>query len=123
MFVRLWALFFAVPLIELVLLIVLAHFIGWPWTIGLTLLSSLVGAELARRSGRQWWREMQALWAQGTMNPMQLSEGAVILVAAAFVLTPGPMTGVIGLLLLVPAVRRAFIRWMGRTLMNRWVRW
>jgi UPF0716 protein FxsA len=118
-FLRLWSLFLVVPLIELALLILLAHWMGWPLTIGVTVLSSLVGAELARRSGRRWWAEVRSMFRGEPLDLARLSEGVMILLAAALVLTPGPMTGVFGLLLLIPRVRRAAMAGLLRYLARR----
>jgi UPF0716 protein FxsA len=120
-FLRIWGLFFVVPLIELGLLIILAHYIGWPLTIAITLVSSVVGAELARRSGRQWWSEVRGMFRGGQFDASRLSEGVLILLAAALVLTPGPMTGVFGLLLLIPRVRKAVLSALWRYLTRRWL--
>ena len=116
---RVWSLFFVVPLVELLLLILLAHLMGWGLTILLTLASSVLGAWLAWRSARQWWAEVRGMWRGAPIDLNRLAEGVFILLAAALVVTPGPMTGIFGLLLLVPAVRRAVHRAVWRWVTGR----
>lgn len=118
---RLLAVFFIVPLTELVLLFLIAHFLGWGWTIGITLGSSLLGAYLARVSGKQWWETVQREWASEGFPVHRLGEGALLLISMAFMITPGPLTGIIGLLFMIPKVRTAAARMIGRWASKRFM--
>lgn len=121
MFRRLLLLFLVVPTIELLALLLLAHWLGWAWTLGITVVSSLLGAYLARSSGRRWWATVQDEWDQEGFPVHRLGEGALLLLAGAFLITPGPLTGIVGLLFLIPAVRGRVARWVLRWATNRMI--
>ncbi len=126
MFRRLLLAFLLVPLVELVLIFVLAHFLGWWPTIGLTVLSSLLGAYLARKSWQSWWAQVRTEWSQEGFPVHRLGEGAILVTAMAFMITPGPLTGVLGILFTIPAIRqrvsRLLVRWASDRLMARFWR-
>jgi UPF0716 protein FxsA len=98
--------FIVVPLVELYLLLWVSRWVGfWP-TIALTLITGAVGASLARREGlrvlREWQRTLSSLESPTT----GLLQGGLILVGGAFLLTPGVLTDLAGVLLLLPATRQ-----------------
>ncbi|PSR23333.1 MAG: hypothetical protein C7B45_03185 [Sulfobacillus acidophilus] len=120
---RLFLIFLAVPLVELILIFVLAHFLGWMWTIALTVASSVLGAYLGSRSWRGWWDRVRDEWSQEGFPVHRLGEGAILLTAMAFMITPGPLTGILGILFTIPAIRervsRLLVRWIGRRVLER----
>ncbi|PSR27087.1 MAG: hypothetical protein C7B47_09265 [Sulfobacillus thermosulfidooxidans] len=118
---RLLALFLVVPLVELFLLFLIAHYLGWGWTIGITLVSSLLGAYLAKISGKQWWETVKREWASEGFPVHRLGEGALLLISMAFMITPGPLTGVIGLLFMIPKVRLGAARLIAGWVSNRFL--
>ncbi len=118
---RLLVLFLVVPLVELSLLFLIAHFWGWGWTIGITIVSSLVGAYLAKVSGKQWWETVKREWATEGFPVHRLGEGALLLISMAFMITPGPLTGIIGLLFMIPKVRSGAARGLSRWVSNRFM--
>ena len=109
LFGRLLALFLVVPIAELILLVWIGERVGiWP-TVGLIVLTALVGSWLARREGMAALRRFQARMTTGQLPGRELTDGLIILVAAALLLTPGILTDVVGLLGLLPP-SRAWIR-------------
>ena len=126
MFKRLLLAFLLVPLVELVLLVVLAHFIGWIWTIVLTMASSLLGAYLATRSWHSWWARVRDEWSREGFPVHRLGEGAILVTAMAFMVTPGPLTGILGILFTMPAIRervsRLLVRWASNRLLTHFWR-
>ncbi len=101
----LFALFVVLPLLELVLLLQIGQAIDWPATIGLVLVTGLVGSFLARWQGTKALREIQTQLASGQLPGRALFDGALILVAGAVLITPGVITDACGFLLLLPPVR------------------
>lgn len=98
---------------EIVLFIVAARWIGVAWTLGLALAVSVFGAWLLRREGVRGWRRFRAALAEHRPPGVEVSDGLVGLAAAVLLVVPGFLTGVVGLLLLLPPVRalaRASIR-------------
>ena len=111
----LFALFIAIPILEMVVLIQVGQQIGALWTIVLVLLTAFIGINLLRYQGlstlsRATWR-MQS----GQIPAQEMLEGILLAVGGALLLTPGFVTDTIGFLLLVPFTRQFFAsRLMGR---------
>ncbi|MGM0576268.1 MAG: FxsA family protein [Myxococcota bacterium] len=102
---RLFLLFTLVPVLELTVLIEVGGLIGaWP-TIGLCILTGFVGAGLARTQGADVVRRMQDVSRRGGIPAKELLDGVLILVAGVVLLTPGFVTDVAGILLLLPPTR------------------
>ena len=112
-------LFLVVPLVELYVLIQVGQEIGALWTIGLLVLVSVIGAWLAKREGVGVWLRMQEQVASGRMPGVELVDASLILLAGALLLTPGFVTDVLAVVLLIPPTRALVRRVLGRTLLGR----
>jgi UPF0716 protein FxsA len=113
---RLGCLFVLVPLVELGLLIWMGQVMGfWP-TFALVAATGVFGAALARREGTRALSTVQHDLAAGRLPAQALMSGAAVLVGGAFLVTPGVLTDVVGLLLLLPPTRSAVLRWLRRGL-------
>ena len=97
--------FILVPLAELAVLIAVGDWIGLVPTLVLLLVVSVTGAWLAKREGLAAWRRFQLALADGRMPTVEVADGAMILLAGALLLTPGFLSDVIGVLLLLPPTR------------------
>jgi len=102
---RLLLLFIMVPLAELALLIEVGKRIDVGPTLGLIVVTGLVGAWLARREGLRTLTRIRTDLAAGRLPADQLIDALLILIAGALLVTPGIMTDVVGFLLLIPPVR------------------
>lgn len=112
-------LFLVVPIVELYVLIQVGEEIGALNTIGLLLVISVVGACLAKREGLGVWRRIKQQVGAGKVPGADLVDAFLILLAGALLLTPGFVTDVLAIVLLIsPAralVRRTVRRWyLGR---------
>jgi UPF0716 protein FxsA len=106
-------LFIAVPIAELAVIIQVGQWIGvWP-TIALLLLDSILGAALLRAQGRLAWARFNLALAEGRVPAREVFDGAAVLVGGALLLTPGFITDVFGLLLLIPPTRAVIRRLLG----------
>ena len=103
---RLLLLFIVVPAIELILLIQMGQWIGTLPTVGLIVVTGIIGAYLARQQGVQILRRVQLEMQSGQLPGGALLEGAMILVAGAVLMTPGILTDALGFLLLIPPTRK-----------------
>ena len=102
-------LFLVVPLGEIYLLIEVGSIVGAAATIGLVVLTAVVGAALMRAQGLATVFRARSAMARGEVPALELMEGAVILVAGALLLTPGFITDTAGFLCLIPALRQRLI--------------
>lgn len=115
MFPILLLLFIAVPVIEIALFIQVGGLLGlWP-TIALVLLTAVVGASLVRSQGLQTLLTVQQRLAQGQLPAQQIIEGVMLAVAGVLLLTPGFLTDMMGMLLLLPVSRG----WLANYVMRR----
>ncbi len=105
----LFALFTAVPMVELALLIKLGGLIGALDTILLIVFTGAAGAILARTAGMQCLFTVRRQLQSGIFPADELLNGLLILIAGAFLIAPGLLTDCAGLALLVPAVRAAAV--------------
>jgi UPF0716 protein FxsA len=103
-------LFIVVPLVELFVIIEVGQWIGALPTIALLLLDSILGAALLRSQGRAAWRRFNLALAEGRIPHREAFDGALIIFGGALLLTPGFITDIVGLLLLLPPTRAAIRR-------------
>ncbi|MBN2559306.1 MAG: FxsA family protein [Phycisphaerae bacterium] len=114
MFGRLLLVFIAVPLVDLVILLRIGQFLRfWP-TVGLVILTGVLGAALAKHQGLRTLARINAELSAGRMPTSQLADGLLILLAGAVLITPGFLTDLFGLLLLLGPFRRIFKRALAR---------
>lgn len=109
MFGRLFLLFTLVPLVELALLIRIGEWMGVLPTVALVVTTGIVGAALARREGIKTWGRVQDELGAGRVPGGEMLHALMVVVAGAFLVTPGVLTDVAGLSLLVRPVRSAVI--------------
>jgi UPF0716 protein FxsA len=111
--------FLVVPFVELYVIIQVAHVIGALDTIALLIIVSAAGAWLVKREGLGVWRRAQRQIACGGVPGNELVDGVLVLFAGALLLTPGFVSDVIGILLLLPPVRFALRGYARRRLVRR----
>ncbi|CAM3389709.1 FxsA family protein [Thalassospira profundimaris] len=100
------AIFVAMPIIEIAVFIQAGELIGlWP-TIGVVVLTAIIGTSLMRAQGLQTLAKAQSQMDQGEMPIGALFDGICILIAGVLLLTPGFVTDTFGFLLLVPPLRQ-----------------
>lgn len=105
----LFILFIVVPLAELYVLIQVGQAIGALPTIALLIADSVLGAALMRSQGRAAWIRLQAAIAEGRMPGREVIDGALVVFGGALLLTPGFLTDILGIVLLL-APTRAIVR-------------
>ncbi|GAB3431608.1 FxsA family protein [Flindersiella endophytica] len=105
MAVLLVLLFILVPIVEIYLIIQVGQVIGPWWTIAVLVGLSVFGSYLIKREGRRAWQALQAAVSGGRLPDRELLDGALVLVGGTLLLTPGFMTDVFGLFLVLPFTR------------------
>lgn len=103
---KLLLLFTVIPVVELYLLITIGQHLGAGPTIGVVLGTGLLGAWLAKHEGSRVMRQWQAAMARGEIPKEGVVSSLLVLVGGVLLVTPGVITDLTGLLLLVPWTRR-----------------
>jgi UPF0716 protein FxsA len=98
-------LFVIVPIAELAIIIQVGQAIGVWWTIALLVADSLLGSMLMRSQGRLAWRRFNQVTASGRVPAREVLDGVLVIFGGALLLTPGFISDVLGLLLLLPPTR------------------
>jgi UPF0716 protein FxsA len=108
------ALFIAVPIAELAVIIQIGQEIGVWWTIAILVADSVLGSLLMRSQGRAVWRRFNEALRAGRAPAREVADGVLVIFGGALLLTPGFITDVFGLLFLLPptraVIRRVFLR-------------
>lgn len=102
------ALFILLPIAEIYVIIKVGEAIGVLPTIALLIVDGFLGAALARSQGRAAWLRFNQALAEGRVPAREVFDGAMVIVGGAFLLAPGFITDVIGLVLLIPPTRAIF---------------
>lgn len=111
--------FILVPIIEIWLFVLSGRYIGLLPTLAIVLLMSFVGAWLAKREGIGVWNKARESMRSGRLPGEELLEGVCVLAGGLLLLTPGYLTDAMGLLLLIPSVRKRVVRRLRRWLKER----
>lgn len=112
-------LFFTVPIIEIAVFIRVGDWIGlWP-TLGLVILTAILGSWQLRRQGMATIARARRQLDQGEIPAKELFDGICLLGAGALLLTPGFVTDLAGASLFLPPVRVWLRRQIGRYVETR----
>jgi UPF0716 protein FxsA len=112
--------FIVIPLVEIAVLIRVGARIGILPTLGLMVLMSIIGGLLARYQGLKTWQRIQQDLAAGRIPDDALLDSFIIFVGGMLMLTPGFVTDLIGLWLLLPGSRQ-LVKWLLRRQMTAWI--
>lgn len=116
---RFLALFGLVALAEMATFFWVESRIGLGPALVMALATAIIGSALVRRAGLAVIQAMKARWSQGTLPGRELTHGAAILVAGAFLISPGFITDTLGFILLFPATRDLIHRLVSRRISSR----
>jgi UPF0716 protein FxsA len=112
-------LFIVVPLAELAVIIEVGQAIGLLPTIAILLADSILGGILMRAQGRATWRRFNEAMRAGRVPHREALDGGLVIFGGALLLTPGFLTDVLGLLLLIPPTRLVARRIVARLIARR----
>ena len=118
----LWALgllFLLVPVAELYVIYKVGDAIGVWQTFLLLAVDSVLGSLLLRAQGRSVWRRFNETMAAGRVPHRELIDGVLVIFGGAFLITPGFLTDIVGLVLLIPPTRAVVGRLVARRLGRR----
>jgi UPF0716 protein FxsA len=109
--------FVVFPAVEIFVIVQMVHWIGGLATLAALVAGALLGAVVMRRAGASWWRALRGrmttpsgVEVSGQMpDPGAAASAALLFVAGLLLFLPGFVSDVLGLILLVPFVRRLLL--------------
>jgi len=116
---RFLALFGVIARVEMATFLWVGSRIGLGWALGLALLTALLGSFLVKLAGLSVFARLWGRLRDGEVPGRELSDAAAILVAGAFLISPGFITDTLGFVLLIPAVRAWIYQSLSRRLSAR----
>ena len=102
------AVFLVVPALELYVIFKVGDAIGLPLTFAILVADSLLGSVLLKSQGRAVWRRFSENMNAGRIPHREVVDGVLIIFGGAFLITPGFLTDILGILLLLPPTRSVF---------------
>lgn len=113
---RLLLLLTIVPFLELWLLLVVAHRTHWSISLLSVIATGVVGSLMLRWQGGRALANIRGDLANGRMPTTSAADAALIFIAGVLLLTPGILTDLVAVSLLIPLTRRLwrwmFLRWL-----------
>jgi UPF0716 protein FxsA len=107
-------LFIVVPIAELYVILKVGDLIGILPTVALLVADSLLGSWLLKSQGRTVWRRFQETMQAGRVPHREVFDGVLVIFGGAFLITPGFLTDIVGVFLLLPPTRAVFRRFLIR---------
>jgi UPF0716 protein FxsA len=99
------AIFIVVPIAELYVIVQVADSIGVVPTLLILAADSILGSLLLKSQGRAVWRRFREAMDAGRVPHREVLDGVLVIFGGAFLITPGFLTDILGLLLLLPPTR------------------
>jgi len=113
--------FIVIPLIEVMLFITIGKYIGLWNTIIIIIITGIIGAILVKSQGITILNKTLEEIKSNKIPIFSIFEGIAILIAGAFLLTPGFLTDTLGCILLIPKTRNLIISYIATRLKKRTV--
>ena len=102
------------------MLISIGNVIGALSTIGLVVLTALLGAWMLRKQSITAFRRVKNALDEGKPPARELLEGIILLIGGALLLTPGFVTDALGFVCLLPPTRRWLLTQLMRRILTRY---
>ncbi|RQD78707.1 FxsA family protein [Desulfonatronospira sp. MSAO_Bac3] len=121
MFLKIFAAFVILPIVEIYVLIKIGSHIGALWTVLLVIATAFVGAFLAKMQGAYTMFRLRTNLQQGIPPTHDILDAFLIFAAGLVFLTPGFITDLMGLLVLIPQTRKIIRSWLVKKI-DLWMR-
>ena len=105
-------LFLMMPILEIWVLIEVGSKIGGLNTIGLVILTAIIGTLMLRSQGLSMLARVRQQMAANQLPAAEIFEGLFMVVGGALLLTPGFLTDAVGFLCLIPVTRQLAARFL-----------
>ena len=120
MLLRLFLAFTLIPFFEIYLLIKIGYYLGAFNTVLVVIVTGLLGAYLAKLQGIKTMTRVRESLNRGELPAEQMLDAVLIFVAGIVLLTPGFITDLAGIAILIPNTRFWFKRWL-RKKFDQWI--
>ncbi len=120
MLLKLFLAFTLIPFSELYLLIKIGYYLGAFNTILVVIVTGLLGAYLAKLQGIKTMMRVRESMNRGELPAEEMLDALLIFVAGIVLLTPGFITDLAGLAILIPNTRSLFKQWLRKKL-DKWI--
>ncbi|UCG80968.1 MAG: FxsA family protein [Desulfobacterales bacterium] len=120
MLLKLFLAFTLIPFFEIYLLIKIGHYLGAFNTIVVVIVTGFLGAYLARLQGIKTMMRVRDSLNRGELPAEDMLDALLIFMAGIVLLTPGFITDIVGIGILVPRTRSWFKRWLRRKF-DQWI--
>lgn len=111
--------FIAIPLVEISVFIEVGGRIGlWP-TVGIVILTAVIGTTMLRQQGISVLFKIQENLQANRLPVRELFDGVCLVIAGVLLLTPGFVTDALGFLLFIPPLRGLIATWLGARIIAR----
>ncbi|MES0349696.1 MAG: FxsA family protein [Desulfobacteria bacterium] len=120
MLIKLFLAFTLIPFCEIYLLIKIGNYLGAFNTILVVITTGFIGAYLARLQGIKTMMRVRESLNRGELPAEEMLDALLIFVAGIVLLTPGFITDVAGIIILIPNTRAWFKRWLRRKF-DQWI--
>lgn len=97
--------FLLVPLAEIYVIAQVGQLLGVLPTLAVLLTVSVLGAIVVKREGMRTWRQLRGAIGVGRLPGREIADAALVLVGGVLLLTPGFLTDIVGLALVLPFTR------------------
>lgn len=108
----LFLIFLVVPIVEMLVLFKVADHIGGLNTVGLVVLTAVIGIQVLKQQGLATFTRANRRLESGEIPGQEILEGLLLAVGGAFLLTPGFITDTLGFILLIGPSRRLLANWL-----------
>ena len=120
MIFKLFLIFTLIPFVEIYLLIKIGSHLGAFNTVVIVIITGLLGAYLAKMEGLQTMIRLREALMRGETPAGQIFDALLILIAGIVLITPGFLTDIAGILILIPQTRLILKKWL-RKKCDEWV--
>ncbi len=120
MLLKLFLAFALIPVLEIYLLIKIGYYLGALNTVIVVIVTALLGASLARHEGIRTMTRVREGLNRGELPADEMLDAVLIFIAGIVLLTPGFITDLAGIVILIPNSRFWLKRWLRRRL-DEWI--
>ncbi|AXI09669.1 membrane protein FxsA [Oceanobacillus zhaokaii] len=101
-----------IPAAEIGVFIWLGNMIGPWWVVFLVLFTGIAGVAMAKKQGTDTWNRARTMMKQGHPPGEAMIDGVCIFFGSILLFSPGFISDIVGILLVLPYTRRPIKQWI-----------